>query len=134
MDFQPYVVKQSANPAAGAEIAFTADEDLVIKSFDLELVTDATVQNRQVKFTIEDADGKVYFRAVAGGVQAASLTRQYAGRPGEYASPAVADTVFVVALPVGGVFIPKNGKLKTSTTLIQAGDNFGALTLFARRA
>lgn len=133
MSSVPFVVRKSSDPAANTEISYTVDEDLLIKSFDVSLVTDATVANRQVQITAEDADGNVYFRGVAGGVQAASLTRKYAARPGEYAAPAVADDVFVVPLPPGGLFIPRNGKLKTATTARQSGDNFGALTLFAER-
>ena len=128
-----FVVAQSADPAANTEISFTAAEDLLVRTFDLTLVTDANVANRQVKITVEDSAGNVYARLVAGGVQAASLTRRYSGVQGDFAAPAVQDDVFQIALGKDGLFVPKGGKIKTVTTNRQATDNFGALVLSAER-
>lgn len=130
---EKFVVKTSSNPAAdGSEISYTADRNLLVKTFHAALVTDGNAANRQVHFTFEDASGNVYARFVAGGTQAASLTRQYSGRPGEFAAPAVADTCFIVPIPNGGVYLPAGGKIKTSTTSVQATDNWGPLTISAR--
>ncbi|HXJ64923.1 MAG TPA: hypothetical protein VNN79_14300 [Actinomycetota bacterium] len=129
---EQFVVKTSPNSAAGAEVAFTAAQNLLVKTFHVALVTDANAANRQVHFTFEDAAGNVYARFVAGGTHAASLTRQYAGRPGEFAAPAVADTAFIIPIPNGGIYLPNGGKIKTVTTAIQVGDDYGVLTVSAR--
>lgn len=125
--------KVAAVPAAGANCVLTSNEDLLIRAVFVALVTDANVANRQVHFTFENASGVVYARFTAGGTQAASLTRQYSGQPTLYASPAVADTNFVVAMPPDGIVLPNGGKIKTVTTLIQATDAFGALTAYGER-
>lgn len=131
----PYTVAVSSDPAGtGAEHSYTATERLLVKSFSATLVSDANAANRQVTFTFEDANGNVYARFTAGGTQAASLTRHYTARPGDYAAPAVADNVFVLTLPRDGIFLPAGGKIKTSTTSVQATDNWGVLTLLAERA
>ncbi len=108
-----FAVKTSSDPAAGSEHAYTADEDVLVRKFHVALVTDANVANRQVEFTFEDAQGNVYARFVAGGTQAASLTRFYFGIEGDFASPAVANDVFQIPLGKEGIFLPKGGKIKT---------------------
>jgi hypothetical protein len=126
----------SSDPAANTEHSITisaSDGPIILVGFSAALVTDANAANRQVKFSFEDASGRVFQYAVAGGTHAASLTRQYAGRCTGYASPAVADTLFVVSLPEEGIWIPAGGVIKTITTNLQATDNWGALTYQFKR-
>ena len=132
---EAYGTAVSADPAAtGAEHSITiSNGPIILVGFSVALVTDANAANRQVKFSFEDASGRVFQYAVSGGTQAASLTRQYAGRIAEYASPAVADTLFTVSLPTGGIWLPENAIIKTVTTSIQATDNWGVLTYQFKR-
>jgi hypothetical protein len=123
-------IKVSNDPAGtGVEHSYTFTEDVIVYQWQTALVTDANVANRQTRFTFEDSNGNVYATYVAGGTQAASLTRQYTARPGEIAPPAVSDTVFLIPIPAVGIFVPQGGKVKTVTTSIQATDNYGVLTL-----
>lgn len=130
-----YATKVSSDPAANVEHALTFDEPMLVQSFVAALVTDANVANRQVHFTLEDAAGRVYARFTAGGTQAASLTRQYSGQVANFAAPAVADTNFVVPIGGGvqGLYVPQGGVLRTVTTLFQATDNWGVLTVSGER-
>lgn len=130
-----HLVVASSDPAAtGAEHAYTATEDLIIKSFAVALVTDGNAANRQVNFTAEDSGGNIYWKAVAADVQAASVTRTYTAYAGYDVAPvAVEDTTFVLPLPEEGLLLPKNGVLRTVTTSIQATDNYGKLVMFAER-
>ena len=128
-----YGTAVSSDPAAQAEHAVTiSGGPVILVGFSAALVTDANVANRQVKFSFEDASGRVFQYAVAGVTQAA-LTRQYAGRITNYASPAVADTLFVVSLPEGGIWLPDGAVIRTITTNIQATDNWGVLTYQFKR-
>lgn len=129
------VTKAAAVPAAGAEVALTADEPFFLQTFRVQLVSDANVANRQVRFTVEDAAGRIFAEFISGGTQAASLTRQYTGLQVNFTSPALVDTLFTVAIPAGpqGLYVPQGGVIRTKTTLIQAGDAYGALTVSGER-
>lgn len=69
-----------------------------------QLVTTATVGNRQVDLLLTDGTNTIITIA-AGGTQAASLTRQYQYIPGEAAPAAVAGTLFVCPFPPGLVLL-----------------------------
>lgn len=128
------ITKVSSDPAGtGVEHSYTFDEDFLLVGFQTQLVTDANAANRQVHFTIEDASGNVYARVTAGGVQAASTTRQYSGLMANFSAPAVADTNFIIPIGTVGIPVVRNGKIKTVTTAIQATDNYGTLQLVGQR-
>jgi hypothetical protein len=120
-----YGSKAGSDPAANTEASVVTTDDLVLVGFNVSLVTDANAANRHVQFTVTDPSGNVIYRTIAGGTQAASLTRHYSGVPGEYSPPAVLDTVFLVPLPPEGVFVPAGSTFTTATLNRQVGDNFG---------
>jgi hypothetical protein len=129
-----YTTKVSANPAGdGSEHSYTLTEELILKHAVFALVTDSNAANRNVQVTIEDADGNVFFRIAAGGVQIASKTYQYVLREGDFTPPALLDTVLTLPIPKGGITIPSGGKIKTVTTAVQATDNYGVMTIRAER-
>lgn len=126
----PILEKLSADPAAGAEIIFTAAENMIVRSCSFLLVTDATVANRRVTLVADDGVD-IFFQAIAAADQAASLTHRYSGFGGSAA--AAAGLVQTIQLPAGGLYLPSGGRLRTLTTSIQAGDNFGLMTLEVER-
>lgn len=122
----------TSDPAAGVEHSYTMLEDTLLRYFAVELVTGSDVATRTVHLVIKDASGNLIFRCAAGGSQSASLTRRYIGRPGDYASPAVNDTVFVIPLPLEGIPVVTGDVITTETTNFDNSlneDNFGKLTL-----
>ena len=70
-----------------------------------ELVSTATVGNRQIELRISDGTNDV-ITIIAGGTQAASLTNQYQFVPGEAAPAAIAGTLFVCPFPAGIQLLP----------------------------
>lgn len=128
--------KYEANVDEGNETTITFDEDGVVKFFKLPLVTGSDAANRHVHVTFEDADGDEYYRVTANTVHAASTTRNYIGRPGDYDAPAADDTVFVLPLPLAGVPVFENGSLVTLTTNFDSNgndDNWGACVVLVER-
>lgn len=123
--------KISADPAANNELIFTADENMIVRSLAFQLATDATAANRRVELVADDG-ADVFFRSPAISDQAASLTHDYSAWSG---SPqmAVQDLTHLIGFPEGGIFLPKNGRIRTITTNRQAGDNFGPMTLNVER-
>lgn len=133
----PYTTKVSNDPAAtGVEHSFVLDasSDLYVRYFFTTLVTDANVASRIVHFQGQDASGNVLWEVVAGGSQAASLTRKYVGLPIDIAPQAVNDNEFLISIPREGLFVPAGGKIVTITTAKQATDDYGVLTAFCERA
>lgn len=63
------------------------------------LVTTATVGNRQIRFSVSDADGNDVGYIPAGAVQAASLTRSYGFMQGIYRETAFIDSMIQVPIP-----------------------------------
>lgn len=70
-----------------------------------ELVTTATVGNRQIELRITDGTNTV-LSIVANGTQAASLTRQYQFVQGEAAPAAAVGTIHVCPVPAGLILLP----------------------------
>lgn len=133
-----YGTAVSADPAAGAEHAVTlsaTDGDKILKSFSFVLVTDANAANRYVGISIEDVNGRVFFRTGASAVQVASKTYNYGAWGTGFTSPALYGIDYVIiALPPGGVYCPAGSVLRTDTEAIQATDNFGVLAYQFERA
>lgn len=59
-----------------------AGEEWEILTIQVQLVTTATVGNRQMALLVKLASDNILFRAVAGAVQAASITNRYNFAPG----------------------------------------------------
>jgi hypothetical protein len=129
-----YGTAASSDPAASVEHAITfSTGPVILTGFRTALVADANAANRHVRFTIEDASGRIFFETIAAAVQTANQTRQYVGIMVPTVPQALLDTLFVVPLPPEGVWIPENGVLRTATTSVQATDNYGVLNYQFKR-
>lgn len=77
----------SADPAAGSDLAYTADEGDILHSFAGLLTTDATVANRQIQVSLEDSSGNVMFRSLSStqvaASQASTRVEGYSGAPAQ---------------------------------------------------
>lgn len=118
----------TTDPAAGSEIIFTADGDMIVHAAVFQFTTDATVANRTVQLKADD--GTHVFFSVAAGTQAASISQGYAVFSGSAFQSA---STILLAFPSGGLRLRKNDRLRTATSSIQAGDNYGAMTLRVER-
>lgn len=116
-----------ANPAAGADWSFspTSGAFAVIHSLRMQLVTSATVANRGIRLTVSK-DGTEYFRTVARGTQAASLTQVYTGFKG-FDGPNIVSITVPISLPVDGIWLPQGHVLASSTLNIDATDQFSGI-------
>jgi len=117
-------VISSADPAAGAEISYTADDDMIVYSARFTFVTDANVANRNPSLIADDGTTQ-FLRIRDAGARTASATWEYFFAPGITAYSV--DGGF--PLPTPGVFLRKGDRLRTSTTNLQAGDNYSAMVL-----
>lgn len=122
-----------SDPAAGAEVTYTvgSGQALLLKGIRFALVTDATVANRVVALQIKDDAGVVVFETSAAINQAASLTYTYTFAAGL----GYRDTAISTGLTLGvgipdDLLLPAGWTIVTSTTLIKAGDNYGAPVIF----
>lgn len=127
------IVKQvlSADPAAGAEvsIAVPAGKEWRLISGRVPLVTSATAANRRPHIVMDDGTASVHMRSPAGAVQAASLTVGYNCGPGIPQDAAAVDGEIRMTLPACEVYLAAGHRLRTITTALQAGDNYGAVAL-----
>lgn len=122
----PEIVKVAADPAAGGEILFTADEDMIVHSVYFSLTTSAVVANRTVMLLADDGTS-TFFKSQASSSQAAGLTFNYCAFEGAPASG------LNVALPSGGLRLRKGDRLLTSTLSKDAGDDYGVMRLQIER-
>lgn len=115
------VVKLTANPAAGNEILYTADEDMIVHSVMFTLVTSAVVANRFVALVADDGVNQ-YFRSADPTARAASTSNQYCFFEG-----ASGNTLSLgFALPAQGLRLRKGDRLGTSTSAKDVGDDYTA--------
>ncbi len=122
------VEKVSADPAAGGEIVYTADENVIVHACAFTLVTNATVASRIVNLVADD--GADVFFSVPAITHVASETRRYSAFAGANNRSNVNVTL---ELPSTGLRLRKGDRLRTLTTALQAGDDFGPMTLQAER-
>lgn len=117
------------DPAAGAEISQTVPAGVVwrLTSIRFALTTDATVANRLPVLTFDDGTN-VYFTSLANAAQAASLGVNY-----EASASGISVSVSgqqQMILPVQGIVMLPGWRVRTVTTAIVAGDNYGAPALY----
>lgn len=133
--FPRYGTVAMTSPAAGADLSYTATENMLVKSIRLKLVTDSNSANRRTHITIEDPSGNIYWQACTGGAETASLTHLiFATRAQVAVNTSVDDTTWRINLPPDGVYVPLGGKIKTSTTSIQVGDQYSQCVATFERA
>lgn len=113
------------NPAAGLEISETVPTNARwnLLAFSAVLVTSAAVANRQVNLIVDDGANTVYDFPSAS-VQAASLTHRYNAAPAAPA-PVVTNLRHLIPLPRPTTLF-QGFRLRTSTTLIDPADDWGA--------
>lgn len=113
------------DPAAGSEIleAVPANTRWRLVGLRFPLVTDATVAARRVNLYVDDGT-TIALRVPCGDTQAASLNQQYNAAAWGFA-PVLADLQAQIALPAD-FFLLQGWRIRTNTTSLQAGDNFGA--------
>lgn len=122
---EPSPGRSSFDPAAGAEFTFTvpAGETWDLATFIITLVTDATVANRTVHVQIVDNNNVNIWEGVATVAQTASQTVKYSAGVGTQDYAAVRDGVLGLTLP--DMTLLSGWKIRTVTTGIVAGDNYG---------
>ena len=119
--------------AAGAEISETVTSRFLwkLKSIIFTLVTDATVASRIPSLTIEDTNG-VFLRVTPSGSQAASITRNHCFGAGLGVTNNTTTNIFNTPI-LTDVILPSDAIIKTVTTAIVAGDNYGAPILLVEQ-
>lgn len=113
------------DPAAGVEISETVPTNARwrLLGFRAPLVTSATVATRRVHLLIDDGTTTLLDLA-SGTSQAASLTRNY--NSNLTGLPSIVDSEIFIQFPHDSILLAQGFRLRTSTTLFQAGDNWGA--------
>ena len=125
------IIKPSTDPAAGVEVSWTADEDCIVFSAAITLVTSATVANRRVHLVADDGTN-IFFRSPASADATASGTFRYFAFAGSALSSPLGGFM-VLPLPSVGLKLRKGDRLYTVTQGIDAGDNYSAMTLQVER-
>jgi hypothetical protein len=119
------------DPGAGAEISVTVPTGKFwqLLSATFSLVTSATVANRRPSLTLDDGTN-VFWRWRTGVDIAASLTRAYffeSELNAEVDRIAVDSSLYE---PLAPRLLGQGYRIRTSTTAIQAGDDYGAPLLY----
>jgi hypothetical protein len=113
------------DPAAGAECSDTVPANALwrLHGWRASLVTSAAATTRQVMLQVTDG-ATVVMETPANGTQGASLTRAYSALESVSAPAGVGSSLFI-ALP-SEMVIPAGYVIRTSTSGLDVGDNWGA--------
>lgn len=127
--FESPEIVAGTNQAAGVEISevVPSTRAWTLYAVFFRLVTSATVANRRPHLVIDDGNSNIIFRSPAGAVQAASATVDYAFCNTNVRETAVTDGVLMAPMPA--LILHPGWRVRTITTAIQAGDDFGAPSL-----
>lgn len=131
---RPNLFNQSvANPAAGADWTLTPSSTANVRlmTVTFKLTTDATVSTRDVFLELVDASANVLSRISLNQAQGASLARDYNFATGLGHVGDVQGGSFWGAL--WDVWMQPNFVVRTSTTNIQAGDQFSLINVSMER-
>lgn len=122
----------SSNPAAGSEISFTSPtlRQLRLLALRFTLVTSSTAANRRVHVAIGTAGATV--DCISSVDQTASQTINYTVAPFGALPTASNDNDILINMPPE-MWLDAGDSITTVTTNIQAGDDFGVLSVFAER-
>jgi len=128
-----YILAYSSNPAAGSEISLTVPQGLVwrIIAARVQLVSDATVSNRRIHLVFS-FDAVALLDCFGAIEQAASETRNYSF--GAYSN--IPDGIDGNDIPISipnNIVLREDGIISTETTNLQAGDNFGIMTVLVEQ-
>lgn len=123
-----------ANPAAGADWSVTVPTGQIwrVRSIFAQLVSSATVANRQPFLQIKDAGGNFLFLLDWGTAQTASLTSSYTWGG---SCPLVNNgtSIFVGPIPQDMV-LAEGSTISASTASIQTGDQWQKVCLLVEQA
>jgi hypothetical protein len=113
------------DPAAGVEIIETVPTNArwLFHAITFTLVTSATVANREVNIAFDDG-ANVFARSFSGTNQAATNTVIYSGF--HTTQRGAAASTGIVAIPLPRIPLQGGFRVRTITTAIDAGDNYGA--------
>lgn len=92
-------------------LTVTTSQEWQPMSIWVELVTTATVGNRQIEISITDASNDVLLAIQAGAVQAASLTRNYLFAIGAADLTSFRDTAYLMT-PLPALVLPAGYKIR----------------------
>lgn len=127
------VIKTTADPAAGAQVSWTADEDVIIHALSFSLTTDANVANRQVRLEAKDSANNIFFRTIGQQIIAASVAGAViTGFEGETEAAPGSNWV-LLPLPSGGLRLKTGDVLYTSLNNGQVGDDFTPIVMQCER-
>lgn len=119
-------------PAAGTEVIFTVPAGTWwdLETLIFTLVTSGTVANRRPHILIDDGAGNVLWNWTVAADQTAGTTVIYSGAVGvtEYSGP-TGVRGGVLAYPLPRIVLAPGWRILTSTTNIQAGDDYSAVVL-----
>lgn len=123
----------SSDPAAGSELSISVPTGQlwVPIGCSFQLVTDATAVSRVVHIVFTGS-GKVMAECISPNAQTASLTRNYRAVIGNSLMASADDNDLMIGLPAD-LILYAGMTITTQTTNLQAGDNFGTMTLFYKR-
>lgn len=120
-------VASGALPAAGAEFTLRAPGQGLwrVLSLAFVLTTSAVVANRRVALLADDQTD-VWWAAESTVDIAASLATRFGAYPGA-AATGLANFTVNIPLPHGGLILQPGHRVRSSTALIDAGDQFSAI-------
>jgi hypothetical protein len=113
------------DPAAGVEISETVPTNArwELLAIGFALVTDATAANREVTLTLDNGTS-VYTRSPSRVNHTASLTRTYSAFQSPSLAAVTTDPTLNLQLP--RLVLSDGHRIRTATSNLQAGDNYGA--------
>lgn len=129
-----YIVEEvTLNPTAGNEILLTvpAGEKWLIHSASITLVSDATVTNRKVHVVFRNDNGNEIHSVVYQNVTASKTILIGLANFG-YIASLYSNDVFRANIPQNLWMLPA-GTIATETSGLQAGDNYGPMTLIVEK-
>jgi hypothetical protein len=127
MDMAGYMgIIGTANPGAGNEILLTVPPTrrIRIKSFVLQLITSATVANRNPLFLFDDGAGNVFAEAGVNLSQPAGQNWRYTGYTTSPVELHTNATGTEVQLTIPDLWLPAGYRIRTQTQSLQAGDTY----------
>lgn len=119
---------QQANPAAGADWIFSpvTDQRVRVDSFSAIFVASASAGNRAIEIIVDDGANTVWRTSVPVNVTAGQSVT--VSGTGTNQPTGVVATTLTVAIPPG-LIMPEGWRLRSSTTGILGGDQWGAIWL-----
>lgn len=119
------------DPAAGADVSITVPGRATweLLALNVAFVTDATVTNRTTFWLLDDGQHE-FWRMRASGTTAASLTHHHVLSP-TFSRGQTVTTIHQIPIPDPCILLP-GWRIRTTTTSLQAGDNYGAPVLYVR--